>query len=91
MSRALACRLARSRSAKARQQPIGALHVHLHERRNGVERIEQEMRLELRLELRELRFGQVLLQREQLLALLSPARKTLEPENDAEPQPGEQD
>ena len=75
---------------ESRQQPIGALHVDLHERRDGVERVEQEVRLQLRLELRELRFGQVLLQRQQPLALLPPAREAREPEDDAEPQPREQ-
>ena len=62
-----------------RQQPVRALHVGLHQRRDGVQRIEQEVRLQLRLELRELRLGQVLLHRSRRSRSLLPQAKLSNP------------
>ena len=65
-----------------RQQPVGARHVDLHQRRDRVQGIEEEMRAQLRLELGELRFGKGLLQREQALALFLLPGRTIEAEDD---------
>ena len=76
---------------QARQQPIGPRHVDLHQRRDRIQGIEEEMRAQLRLELGELRFGQRLLQRQQALALLLRLGERVEAEDESQPQAEEHD
>ena len=45
--------------AEAHQRAIGGVDVAVHQRRNGVQRVEQEVRLQLMLERRHLRFDEL--------------------------------
>ncbi len=68
------------------EQRVGASDVDMHQRRDGIQRVEQEMWLQLCLELRELRLGEMSLQRQHPIALLLPPSEAGEAEQDRQPQ-----
>jgi hypothetical protein len=72
---------------QARQQPIGPRHVNLHQCRDRVQRVEEEVRAQLRLEMCKLCLGQRFLQCEQTLPLLLRLGKGVEAEDQPHPQP----
>src|SRR5450631_2728924 len=76
--------------AKATQDTIRADHVALHQRGDGVQRIEQEMRPELGTEARELSLGESLLRCYELRTALPQAKQAQCPVNESEPETIEQ-
>ena len=74
-----------------REHAIGARGVRLHERRNRIQRIEEEVRTQLRLQLCELRFGERLLHaRACARDVLAPFAEREQAEHQPEPQAVEQ-
>src|ERR1700730_7626456 len=60
--------------AQLREHDIGGLHVFVHYRRNRIQRVEEKMRLQLKTQILQLRFGKLRLQvrRGKLLSLGQP-------------------
>ncbi len=76
---------------EAHEQAIGTRDVHLHQRGDRVQRVEQEVRLELRAQARQLGLREVPLQHQQSLAFVLPPEEALDAEDHRQPQRGVQE